>query len=300
MVLPIAAAIVTSFRLFVRTRQRRLWLDDAWAALAMIFNIGFLIVLWLYLHNYGDSDGLRSSRISILFTVVRLTFPGSLRRWLVRTAVAFIVTWMILFAQIFWVCEAESGWKTRSRLQCDLGRDVAIALIITDVLSDTILILAPIRLIYRVRLTKAEKIRLLSIFSTSSATTIVSLAHAYYVLSDGGLKEVIAAAVEVSVSLIVANLNVVVAFLFHISTEEQATPAPLELSSIITIGSQSTRKRVQCDPLSLSTMEAAIEIQTIKLDDFNVSPEQAAGRDDKHTEVASLETLVEPGLFYVA
>ncbi|KIO02108.1 hypothetical protein M404DRAFT_59936, partial [Pisolithus tinctorius Marx 270] len=233
-VLPIAATVVTSFRLFVRARQRRLWLDDAWAALAMVFDIMFLVVGWLYLFDYAQFPQetrvalyylidqsfyavIWSSRISILYTVVRLTFPGSLRRWLVRTTIAFMVTWMILGAQIFWTCETTTGWKTQPLPHCNIGRNVAIAQIITDVLGDTILILAPFRLIYKVRLTKAQKIRLLSVFSTSAVTTVVSLIHAYYVLTDGELKETIAGIVEVSVSLIVANLSVVVAFLFRIS-----------------------------------------------------------------------------------
>ncbi|KAI5996839.1 hypothetical protein F5J12DRAFT_725483, partial [Pisolithus orientalis] len=262
MVLPIAATVVTSFRLFLRMRQGHLWLDDAWATLAMVFNVSFLVVDWLYLRDYGD---VASSRISILFTVVRLTFPGSLRSWLVRTAIMFIFAWMILGAQIFWTCEAESSWKTQPRPQCDIGRNVAIAQIITDVLSDMILILAPFRLIYKVRLTKAQKIRLLSVFSTSAITTIVSLVHAYYVLTDGGLKVILAAIVEVSVSLIVANLSVVVAFLFRISTEETSTPASLELKSIITFGSLPIRERTQLGP---STMVIGIETTTIQLDDF--------------------------------
>lgn len=66
-----------------------------------------------------------------------------------------------------------------------------------DVLSDTALILAPSRLVYKVRLSRAQKIRILSIFSASAITTIVSLVHAYYVLSDGELKEAVAALFEV-------------------------------------------------------------------------------------------------------
>ncbi|KAI6156773.1 hypothetical protein BKA82DRAFT_1002503 [Pisolithus tinctorius] len=312
LVLPIAAVVVTSFRLFLRMRQRRLWLDDAWAALAMVFNIVFLVVNWLYLADYARYPQdtrvamyyivaqffyavVWSSRISILFTVVRLTLPGSLRRWLVRTAIAFTVTWMILLAQVFWTCESEPGWKTQPRPQCDLGRNVAIAQIITDVIGDTILILAPFRLIYKVRLTKAQKIRLMSIFSTSAATTVVSLTHAYYVYSDGGLKEVIAAVVELSVSLTVANLSVVVAFFFRISTEETTTPAPLELKSMITFGSQPIRKRPQRDPLSSSTVVVETETQTIKFDDFGASPMRAAGGDSSDV---SLQSLAKPGLYY--
>ncbi|KAI6156779.1 hypothetical protein BKA82DRAFT_1002514 [Pisolithus tinctorius] len=335
MVLPITATVVTSFRLFVRTQQRRLWLDDAWAALAMLFDIGSLVVFWLYLHDYArypqssrvalyymcipltnqhPPSMLKNiyrntqffyalvwlSRISILFTVIRLTFPGPLRRWLICTAIAFMVTWMVLGAQIFWTCEAEPSWKSQPRPQCDLGRNVAITLIITDVIGDSILILAPFRLIYKIKLTAAQKIRLLSIFSTSAITTAVSLIHTFYVYSDGGLKEAITAIIESSTSLIVANLSVVVAFLFRISTEDSSTPAPLEFKSIITFGSQPIRTREQHDPPSPSTVVVGIETSTIRLVDFSISSIQAARGDGSDAEAASIETLDKPGLFYEA
>ena len=51
--LPIIAAVVTLFRLAERMRQRRLWFDDACAALALMFNIIESITGYLFLHNYG-------------------------------------------------------------------------------------------------------------------------------------------------------------------------------------------------------------------------------------------------------
>ena len=167
--------------------------------------------------NYAPSQTcFRASRISILFTVVRLTSPFStLRKILLFVFVAFLVTWMILFAQIFWICEAEPGWKSEPRPQCDLGRDVAIAQIISeliawrpwdepsdtfppaDVLGDTILIIVPFQLVCRISLNRAQKVRILSIFSASAVTTIVCVAHSYYVLTIGGLREAVAGLVEV-------------------------------------------------------------------------------------------------------
>lgn len=282
-VLPLVAIAVTSFRLYCRVRQGRLWIDDLWATFAMIFILALLIVDWLYLQDYDKiPQGARialyymvcqffyavvwCSRISILLTVVRLTVPGTLRRVLTYTTMIFVITWAVLFAQVWWTCESEPSWKTQPRPQCNLGRNVAIAQIITDVLGDSILILAPFRLIYKVRLTTAQKIRILTIFSTSAITTIVSLAHAYYVLSEGGLKEAVAAMVESSVSLIVANLSVVVAFLLRMSAEDDSSsPAPWKLSSIITFGSQ-PRRRHFSDPLA--TTMIGVETTTIRLTDL--------------------------------
>ncbi|KAG0702277.1 hypothetical protein DFH29DRAFT_875316 [Suillus ampliporus] len=299
-VLPIVATIVTSFRLYIRARQRRLWIDDAWATCAMIFDVALSIVDWLYLQDYEKypqgarvalyyidikSVGVRVAQffyavvwISILFTIVRLTVPGTLRRVLIRTAIIFGIVWAVLFAQVWWTCESEYGWKTQPRPQCDLGRNVAIAQIITDVLGDTILILAPFRLIYKVRLTRAQKIRILSIFSTSAITTVVSLAHAYYVLSDGGLKEALAAMVETSVSLIVANLSVVVAFFLCNSAEDDtSSPAPLELKSVITFGSPPRKRRVGD---TFATTVIGVETTTIQLTDLHKSRPSALKNDD--------------------
>ncbi|KIK32730.1 hypothetical protein CY34DRAFT_18840 [Suillus luteus UH-Slu-Lm8-n1] len=229
-VITIIAIIVTSFRLYVRVRQGRLWIDDAWATLGMMFDFILLITLCLYMQDY---------------------VPGTFRRVLMFTAIAFGTVWALLFSQLWWICEHNSAWKTQPFPQCDLGRSVAITQIITDVLGDSILILAPFCLIYRVRLSWGQKVRVLSVFSASAITTIVSLTHAYYIYSGGGLKEVLAAMIEASISLIVANLSVVIAFLFNLNAEDDAPSSP---APIITFGSL-PRKRVH-DPLAMTFTDA--------------------------------------------
>ena len=64
-------------------------------------------------------------------------------------------------------------------------------------LGDAILIVVPFQLVYRISLNRAQKIRILSIFSASAITTIVCVTHSYYVLTIGGLREAVAALVEV-------------------------------------------------------------------------------------------------------
>jgi len=65
------------------------------------------------------------------------------------------------------------------------------------VVSDAILVLAPVRLVWRIKLTPAQKIRVISIFSTTLVTTAISLNHAYFVLKWGGLQEALAAVMQV-------------------------------------------------------------------------------------------------------
>jgi hypothetical protein len=48
------AILVTSFRLCIRVRQKRLGLDDAWVALGMICDLLLLIADCLYLQDYCE------------------------------------------------------------------------------------------------------------------------------------------------------------------------------------------------------------------------------------------------------
>ena len=94
----------------------------------------------------------RSARLSILFIVIRITpshYTGG-RRALYFLGWSFGVTWGILVAQMFWVCEKKTTWKVRhfvifnrrhlmrlSQLapapQCPVGVPVAIAQLISTV-----------------------------------------------------------------------------------------------------------------------------------------------------------------------
>jgi hypothetical protein len=52
--LTIVAVLVTSFRLCIRVRQKRLGLDDAWVILAMICDLLLLIADCLYLQDFCE------------------------------------------------------------------------------------------------------------------------------------------------------------------------------------------------------------------------------------------------------
>ena len=74
---------------------------------------------------------LRTARVSILFTVIRLSF-GLMRRILGYVAIVMVITWLVLFCQVWWVCESEPGWKNQPIPQCLLGENVAIAQVISE------------------------------------------------------------------------------------------------------------------------------------------------------------------------
>ncbi|KAJ7605107.1 hypothetical protein DFH06DRAFT_260841 [Mycena polygramma] len=268
-VLPPLACLVTYFRLYVRYTRGKLWWDDFWAGVSTMCAIVVVAASILHLQDPASlSQHVKISvyymlaqsfyavvwtaRISILFTVMRLCFFGVLRRLLFWMAVLFFVTWAVLFAQVWWVCERQPGWKDLPTPQCALGLDVAIAQLITDVISDSILIAAPMRLLWRVQLQRGLKLRLRAVFATTAIATAVSLYHAYCVIRFGGLRELVAAAVQLSTSLLVANLSVIVAVIFRLRPDNESDNT--EPVSVATIGAM----RGGAQRHTVSTMGATV------------------------------------------
>ncbi|KAJ7885755.1 hypothetical protein B0H14DRAFT_2338562, partial [Mycena olivaceomarginata] len=233
------ACLVTHFRLYVRFSRGKLWWDDFWAFMATLCAIVFVAAAMLHVQ---DPESLPqnvkvsvyymcaqffyavvwTTRISVMFNVIRLSFVGPVRQLLFSVVIVFFVAWVVLFAQVWWVCERQPGWKEKSAPQCALGTDVAIAQLITDALSDLILIATPMRLLWRVRLQRGLKFRLRAVFATTSIGTAVSLYHAYCVLRFGGVPEFLAATLQLSVSLLVANLPVLVAVIFRLKSDSES------------------------------------------------------------------------------
>jgi len=227
---PAIAYVVTTAR--VAIRFRRLWWDDAWAGFSMLCLIVLEAITYVHLMDPTQVSQFTkvavyylscqffyavvwSARFSILFSVIRITPTPTMKKLLIGVAFLFGVIWAVLFAQVFWICENQPGWKDALVPQCALGEQVAIAQIITDTVADILLILAPAWDLRHV-MDKGLRRRLIAIFSTSIMTTIVSLAHAIIVIKVGGLQEALAALLEDSISLIVCNLSVIITAIYRL------------------------------------------------------------------------------------
>ncbi|KAF7342333.1 hypothetical protein MVEN_01821700 [Mycena venus] len=164
------------------------------------------------------------SRLSILFSIIRIDPTFERRRRLFWVAVAFVVVSFVLVAQLFWVCDSENSFdsgKNSTHLGCHSPLQMAICQLIivtADVIADSILLFAPLPL-FRNLINKALRRRLTLIFSTCVVTTIVSLVHSVLILS-GASQALIAALVEDCVSLIVANIPVIVTTIVDIAGDE--------------------------------------------------------------------------------
>jgi len=229
--------VTTILRLFFR--RRRLWCDDACALVSMLFlilHVGALFIFALdepaqvsqsikiagfYVGASTFYAVIWFARLSILFSIIRIdTNPGQRKRLLLVAAI-FALAGVLLLAQLFWVCEPNPAWKQLPTPQCPLDKQIVVCQLVSDVISDCILIAAPIKL-FRDILDKGLRRRLMLIFSAAIMTTIVASVHAVYILTHQKIQNLIAATIEISVSLIVCNFPVfAVAIIFREATPKQ-------------------------------------------------------------------------------
>ncbi|KAK7436515.1 hypothetical protein VKT23_000402 [Stygiomarasmius scandens] len=236
------AALLTFFRLW--KRRQRLWADDACAAFALINlciqTVGVFLrplpeslsrtsrVADYYLMAFTFYTVVWFSRLSILFSIIRIHPSSSGQRRLFYIAITFFAATIFFMTQLLWTCEPMArqrtpSWKDEASPQCPLPRSVPICQLVTDVFADAILMFYPLRL-FKDLLDRGLRMKLGIIFSTCVVTTVVSLVHATYIITHAQTKEVTSAIVEGCISLIVANIPVVVSALIPLSPERDYIP----------------------------------------------------------------------------
>ncbi|KAL1680265.1 hypothetical protein EV122DRAFT_288963 [Schizophyllum commune] len=226
------ALSVTLFRLGIRLHDKRWGWDDFWAAFSIIASSLVLtgacisltpkpwmsrdvLILGYYFAATGFYCTVWSCRLSILCTIMRI-IPNWWIKYFRVMGGAFAGMWLFLFVQALVHCEGDPSWKDTTG-QCSLGRPVAIAQLITDIISDLALSLAPVSMLWQANLPKGQRVRLITVFASCILTTLVSLAHAYCIWVNRGLDEFFAAMFETSVSMMVASLSVLVGFFTRLS-----------------------------------------------------------------------------------
>ncbi|KII85936.1 hypothetical protein PLICRDRAFT_94109 [Plicaturopsis crispa FD-325 SS-3] len=229
-VLAVPVVAATSYRIYIR--RWRIWWDDGFAFLGMLAFLVQIAAVFMHIHRPNSLSWLSrvasyymistsfylmiwSARLSIIFSVVRIDPSGYRRRKLYIFIVLFFLALILLFVQLFIVCEHQPGWKDAHNPQCTLTRLIAISQLTTDVVADSILLWSPLKILSGLD-DKVLRRRLMIIFSTCIATTIVSLVHAVFILEDEGVKVILVAIVENGVSLLVCNVPVVVTATLHL------------------------------------------------------------------------------------
>ncbi|KAF9077176.1 hypothetical protein BDP27DRAFT_1254160 [Rhodocollybia butyracea] len=229
----------TAHRLYIR--RGRWWIDDVWAAFSLLTLFAQIAAVFLHVKNPQTMSKLSQvaayylmaitfytviwgSRISIIYSVIRIDSSRSRRMLYVAISVVYFLAALIMIIQLFWVCEPMPSWKEARNPQCPLTTQVAVAQLVTDILADLFLLVAPLTVLKHLQ-DKALRKKLIMIFSTCLVTTVVSLVHATFILTTGGIKVIISALVEDCISLIVCNLPVVVTSLLRFADQDRKPPA---------------------------------------------------------------------------
>ncbi|KAF9219867.1 hypothetical protein BS17DRAFT_788525 [Gyrodon lividus] len=226
------AILTTVFRLLYRWHMSRFWWEDTWAAVALCFDIACLVSVWMQvlpqtlgalplvdiIANWLLSVTLTCivwcARMSILCSMLRIANPSpKLRRITYCIAVLFMTTGIALVAQKLVICELD---------RCKITTDVAIAQLVTDVVSDAILVAAPVRVLRDVKLSWKRRILILSAFSASVLITGITILHSVLLLDEPTTGTIVIGHVKAGLSLIVCNALVLVTFIYRVCQHSDA------------------------------------------------------------------------------
>ncbi|KAG2041895.1 hypothetical protein BDR03DRAFT_1089090 [Suillus americanus] len=228
--------VLTSWRLWYKIIQQCWWWEDVWAAIALAATItsevsvwifsgtpmgskpwdGPIIAYWLIMINF--TIGLWSSRLSMICSIVRLSSSTRIRtiaRW---AAAAFGAITIALLVHKCWFCARHHDWEKIAPLSCSLASSVAITQVIADFLSDMTLVVLPAQILHRVKLPRNQRILILSVFSGSLITTLLSIVHAVFFIQADPILKILTAQLEASMafSVIVCNLLPIITCLYKI------------------------------------------------------------------------------------
>ncbi|KIJ13009.1 hypothetical protein PAXINDRAFT_81922, partial [Paxillus involutus ATCC 200175] len=223
------AIIITLFRLLYRWYMLIFWWEDAWAALALVFDIGCLVSVWMEVppqnsefhrvHAFIDimANWILSvtltciiwcARMSILCSIVRIANPSpKLRRIAYCIAAVFSTMGIALVAQKIVMCSLDS---------CKFMSHIAITQLVTDVVSDAMLVAASVRFLRDVKLSRKRRVLILSTFSASILITAVTILHSVLLLQEPTTGTVVIGHVKAGLSLLLCNALVLVTFVHRV------------------------------------------------------------------------------------
>ncbi|KZP12828.1 hypothetical protein FIBSPDRAFT_1049864 [Athelia psychrophila] len=233
---PCLAITITAFRLIIQYRRSQLWWEDLWAAVAMTcmtavvtayswFNIvvakphpnkyTFMISWWL--HNLAITSGMWAARMSLTFSIIRISHPASGLRIVANlTAGLFACCFATQIIQKLYICRDVKSWMNNATQGCEVGKGFAITEICMAVVADFLLMAMASRLLRDARQLKSQRKLIRCLFSASILATVFSIVHIITVIRvEAILLIMLAGHLEVSIALIVCNLPVVVTWFYR-------------------------------------------------------------------------------------
>ncbi|KZP03650.1 hypothetical protein FIBSPDRAFT_844743 [Athelia psychrophila] len=253
MVFSCLAIAITLFRLVIQYRRSQLWWEDVWATIAMVCSTVAVPVLWVlgsaeapskkftwilvsWLLNFPLTLSLWAARMSLLFSIIRMTHPSSRLRMVANlTAWFFALCFVGTTIQKQFVC----FYSKPTANKCQSISQLAITQICLDVVADSLLVALALGLLRNARLRKLPCRIIRILFSASILITIVGILHAISIIKPNYGLTVITVYLQPAVSLIVCDLPVVVTFFYRQFMREKATGARGSTCFLCGVGSGS-------------------------------------------------------------
>ncbi|KAF9551712.1 hypothetical protein CPC08DRAFT_621439, partial [Agrocybe pediades] len=226
------AISTTSFRLWHRYRDLRLWWDDFWAAVALVTDIivfaVYLIVFsstvqsppkpayltfalrWLTLICY--TIALWAARMTVAVTIVRLHPRGSARRHAATASIIFSAFAIAMIIQKIVICSQKQGNSPRCIV---IPRYTGILELVTNLLEDLWLLIAPASMLWKMKLQKSHRRLIFAIFLCGIFTALASIIHAVFILLNSAAWLGIVGHIEITVAIAVSNLLVLVTYIYR-------------------------------------------------------------------------------------
>jgi len=159
-------------------------------------------------------------RMSILYSIIRIIPQCSSTRTVARiVGIFFVLFWATSIILKASTCKLIHTAKLGGipPLKCTLVGLLAIYQMTSDLISDAILVILPLKLLWRVKLPRRQRRMILTLFTSSAVVSIFSLAHSTFQLFPRRyvLQYTLTYNLEMMSSLFVCNLLVVVTCVYR-------------------------------------------------------------------------------------
>ncbi|KAI9452677.1 hypothetical protein HD554DRAFT_2032436, partial [Boletus coccyginus] len=194
--------VVSLFRLTYRLKMRRFWWEDMWAAVVMVGAVVHSTVNFIYFQtdNFQTAKTARwissyafpsivwwvSVRMCLLYSIIRVVFPFTFLRNLMRAIGAlFVIAWAVFISLKVWWCESDFV-AAHGRPVCFVPASIAIFevsgdyahILVADFAGDVTLVFLSLKLLWGVKLPRRQRRLILSTFASSMVMSMTSLPHA--------------------------------------------------------------------------------------------------------------------------
>ncbi|KAF8981314.1 hypothetical protein BDQ17DRAFT_886043 [Cyathus striatus] len=219
----VLAIVPTIFRLYHRFRTGKLWWDDFWAFISLVFDILLLsmytsfpitryvpdktetVVHWATMISLTFS--LWAARISVGVTIVRLSNPSRMRQVSKGIMMLFGMLATVLLIQKLFLC----GKPTIESWKCVWPQWTGIMEIV-----NTWLTAVPAYMLWQMSLPRKHFRLLQAIFACEVFVTIAGITHGIFIIEKHYFWMASAVHFEIASSLIVCNLLVVVTYIYRV------------------------------------------------------------------------------------